>query len=98
MLIFRQPDANIIETIDNIKAVLPQLRAQLPAAIELGIGMDRSTTIRASLEEVQKTLLISVLLVIVVVYLFLRDIRATIVPTIAVPVSLIGIILIISNV
>jgi len=66
------------------------LRAQLPAAIELGIGMDRSTTIRASLEEVQKTLLISVLLVIVVVYLFLRDIRATIVPTIAVPVSLIG--------
>lgn len=90
VLIFRQPDANIIETIDNIKAVLPQLRAQLPAAIELGIGMDRSTTIRASLEEVQKTLLISVLLVIVVVYLFLRDIRATIVPTIAVPVSLIG--------
>jgi multidrug efflux pump len=90
VLIFRQPDANIIATIDNIKAVLPQLRAQLPAAVELGIGMDRSTTIRASLEEVQKTLLISVLLVIVVVYLFLRDIRATIVPTIAVPVSLIG--------
>ncbi len=90
VLVFRQPDANIIETIDNIKAVLPQLRAQLPAAIELGIGMDRSTTIRASLEEVQKTLLISVLLVIVVVYLFLRDLRATIVPTIAVPVSLIG--------
>jgi multidrug efflux pump len=90
VLVFRQPDANIIKTIDNIKAVLPQLRAQLPAAIELGIGMDRSTTIRASLEEVQKTLLISVLLVIVVVYLFLRDLRATIVPTIAVPVSLIG--------
>jgi multidrug efflux pump len=62
----------------------------LPAAIDLDIGMDRSTTIRASLLEVQKTLLISILLVIVVVYLFLRDIRATIVPTIAVPVSLIG--------
>jgi multidrug efflux pump len=90
VLIFRQPGANIIETIENVKSVLPQLRAQLPAAIDLDIGMDRSTTIRASLEEVQKTLLISILLVIVVVYLFLRDVRATIVPTIAVPVSLIG--------
>jgi multidrug efflux pump len=90
VLIFRQPGANIIQTIENVKSVLPQLRAQLPAAIDLDIGMDRSTTIRASLLEVQKTLLISILLVIVVVYLFLRDIRATIVPTIAVPVSLIG--------
>jgi len=90
VLIFRQPGANIIETIENVKSVLPQLRAQLPAAIDLDVGMDRSTTIRASLFEVQKTLLISILLVIVVVYLFLRDIRATIVPTIAVPVSLIG--------
>lgn len=90
LLIFRQPGANIIQTIENVKSVLPQLRSQLPAAIDLDIGMDRSTTIRASLLEVQKTLLISVLLVIVVVYLFLRDIRATIVPTIAVPVSLIG--------
>ena len=90
VLIFRQPGANIIQTIENVKSVLPQLRSQLPAAIDLDIGMDRSTTIRASLLEVQKTLLISILLVIVVVYLFLRDIRATIVPTIAVPVSLIG--------
>jgi len=90
LLIFRQPGANIIQTIENVKSVLPQLRSQLPAAIDLDIGMDRSTTIRASLLEVQKTLLISILLVIVVVYLFLRDIRATIVPTIAVPVSLIG--------
>jgi multidrug efflux pump len=90
VLIFRQPGANIIQTIENVKSVLPQLRSQLPAAIDLDIGMDRSTTIRASLLEVQKTLVISILLVIVVVYLFLRDIRATIVPTIAVPVSLIG--------
>jgi multidrug efflux pump len=90
MLIFRQPGANIIATVDRVKELMPLLRAQLPAAIDLGIGLDRSTSIRASLDEVQKTLVISVLLVIVVVYLFLRDVRATIVPTIAVPVSLIG--------
>ncbi len=90
LLIFRQPGANIIETVDRIKELMPVLRSQLPAAIDLGIGLDRSTTIRASLDEVQKTLVISILLVVVVVYLFLRDVRATIVPTIAVPVSLIG--------
>lgn len=90
LLVFRQPGANIIETVDRIKELMPVLKAQLPAAIELGIGMDRSTTIRASLEEVQKTLVISILLVVVVVYLFLRDVRTTIVPTIAVPVSLVG--------
>jgi multidrug efflux pump len=90
LLIFRQPGANIIETVDRVKEMMPVLEAQLPASIELGIGLDRSTTIRASLEEVQKTLLISILLVVVVVYLFLRDVRTTIVPTIAVPVSLIG--------
>lgn len=90
ILIFRQPGANIIETVDRIKQLMPQLQAQLPASVSLGMGMDRSTTIRASLEEVQKTLVISVLLVIVVVYVFLRDVRATIVPTIAVPVSLVG--------
>lgn len=90
LLIFRQPGANIIETVDRIKEMMPVLKAQLPAAIELGIGLDRSTSIRASLDEVQKTLLISILLVVVVVYLFLRDVRSTIVPTIAVPVSLIG--------
>ncbi|MFN7734182.1 MAG: efflux RND transporter permease subunit [Pirellula sp.] len=90
ILIFRQPGANIIETVDRIKHLMPQLQAQLPASVSLGMGMDRSTTIRASLEEVQKTLVISVLLVIVVVYVFLRDVRATIVPTIAVPVSLVG--------
>jgi multidrug efflux pump len=90
VLIFRQPGANIIETVDRVKGLIPLLRAQIPAAIQLDVGMDRSTTIRASLDEVQKTLVISVLLVIVVVYLFLRDIRATIVPTVSVPVSLIG--------
>ncbi len=90
LLVFRQPAANIIETVDKIRAILPTLSAQIPAAIKLDIGLDRSTTIRASLAEVQKSLLISVLLVVFVVYLFLRDWRATIVPTVAVPVSLIG--------
>ena len=90
VLIFRQPGANIIATIDHIKELLPTLDAQLPAEIVLDIAMDRSRTIRASLYEVQKSLVISVLLVVVVVYLFLRDWKATIIPTIAVPVSLIG--------
>ncbi len=90
VLIFRQPGANIISTIDHIKSLLPILDAQLPAEIELSLAMDRSTTIRGSLAEVQKTLLISVLLVIVVVYFFLRDWKATIIPTLAVPISLIG--------
>jgi len=90
VLIFRQPGENIISTIDHIKSLLPILDAQLPAEIELSLAMDRSTTIRGSLAEVQKTLLISVLLVIVVVYFFLRDWKATVIPTLAVPISLIG--------
>lgn len=90
ILVFRQPDANIIETVEAITKLLPTLSAQIPAEITLSIGLDRSTSIRASLKEVQTALLLSVLLVVVVVYLFLRDWRATIVPTIAVPVSLIG--------
>ncbi len=90
ILIFRQPGANIIETVDDIVKLIPTLSAQLPAEIQLRIGLDRSTSIRASLIEVQYALVLSVLLVVVVVYLFLRDWRATVVPTIAVPVSLVG--------
>ena len=90
ILVFRQPDANIIETVERIKALLPTLSAQIPAEIQLAAGLDRSLSIRASLAEVQFALMLSVLLVIIVVYLFLRDWRATIVPTVAVPVSLIG--------
>ncbi len=90
VLVFRQPGANIIATVDRIKELLPILDAQLPAEITLDIAMDRSTTIRASLNEVQKTLIVSVMLVVFVVYLFLRDWKATIIPTVAVPVSLIG--------
>ena len=90
VLIFRQPGANIIATVDRIKELLPTLDAQLPTEITLDLAMDRSATIRASLAEVQRSLMISVCLVIVVVYLFLRDWKATIIPAIAVPVSLVG--------
>ncbi len=86
----RQPDANIIETVDRIKTMLPALKASIPAAIDMEVGLDRSTTIRASLHEVEATLVISVILVTMVVFLFLRDWRATMIPAVAVPVSLIG--------
>ncbi len=90
VIIFRQPGANIIATADRILALLPQLDSQIPADIELTVANDRTATIRASLEDVQFTLGISVFLVILVVFLFLRDLRATFIPSVAVPVSLIG--------
>ncbi len=90
LIVFRQPGANIIATVDRIKELLPQLQAQIPAEMNLRAVMDRTGTIRASLREVQFTLLISVGLVILVVFLFLRDLRATLIPSVAVPVSLIS--------
>ncbi|UJB34117.1 multidrug efflux RND transporter permease subunit [Chromobacterium sp. Beijing] len=90
LMLFRQPGANIIETIDRVKALLPQLQASIPAAINMQVVMDRSPTIRASLQEVERSLLISVALVILVVFLFLRNGRATAIPAITVPVSLVG--------
>ena len=90
LIVFRQPGANIIATADRILALLPQLEAQIPADMNLAVAMDRTGTIRASLHDVQFTLLISIALVILVVFLFLRDLRATLIPTVAVPVSLIG--------
>ncbi len=90
MIIFRQPGANIIQTVDNVKATLPQLMASLPAGIDMHVSMDRTPTIRASLLEVERSLCISVALVIMVVFIFLRDWRATLIPGVAVPVSLIG--------
>ena len=90
VILNRQPGANIIETVDGVKAALPQLRASIPSAIDLTVMMDRTPTIRASLHEVERTLMISVALVIMVVFLFLRRLRATLIPTIAVPVSLLG--------
>ena len=90
IVIFRQPGANIIDTVDHIRGLLPQLDAQIPADMTLSIALDRTSTIRASVAEVQFTLMISIGLVILVVFLFLRDWRATLIPSVAVPVSLVG--------
>ncbi len=90
MIIFRQPGANIIQTVDNIRSQLPFLKASIPQGIDTTIVLDRTTTIRASVDDVERTLLISVGLVILVVFVFLRNGRATLIPSVAVPVSLIG--------
>ncbi len=90
VIINKQPNANIIETIDRIVALLPLLRASIPADIKIDIAIERTSTIRASLHDVEKTLIISTLLVILVVFVFLRNWRATAIPAVAVPVSLIG--------
>ncbi|MFN7958445.1 MAG: multidrug efflux RND transporter permease subunit [Holophagaceae bacterium] len=88
--IFRQPDANIIETVDRVKAILPQLQASLPPTIDLKVLIDATRTIRASVKDVQLALTISILLVILVVFVFLRSVRSTMIPSVAVPISLIG--------
>ena len=90
LILFRQPGANIIETVAQVKALLPMLRASIPAAIDLSVVMDRTPTIRASLRAVEQTLLISIALVVMVVFLFLRNGRAALIPSVAVPVSLVG--------
>ena len=90
IIIFRQPGANIIDTVDRVYAVLPELSASISPAINIDVVMDRTTTIRASVRDIEITLLISVVLVILVVFVFLRTVRATIIPSIAVPLSLIG--------
>jgi len=90
VVVFRQPGANIIDVVDRIVALLPQLEAAIPADMSLQVALDRTTTIRASVEDVEITLVISILLVILVVFLFLRNVRATLIPSVAVPVSLIG--------
>jgi multidrug efflux pump len=90
VIIFRQPGANIINTVDRIRAQLPYIEASIPLGMNVTIVLDRTTTIRASVSDVERTLLISVGLVIVVVFLFLRNARATLIPAVAVPVSLIG--------
>ncbi|MDR3452258.1 MAG: efflux RND transporter permease subunit [Rhodoferax sp.] len=90
VILYRQPGANIIETVDRVRALLPQLRASIPAAINLTVSVDRTPTIRASLKDTERTLMISIALVIMVVFAFLRNWRATLIPSVAVPVSLIG--------
>ena len=90
VIIFRQPGANIIQTVDRIREQLPAIQATVPLGIDTTIVLDRTTTIRASVSDVERTLLISIGLVILVVFVFLRNGRATLIPAIAVPVSLVG--------
>src|SRR5450631_3075063 len=90
IILYRQPGANIISTVDLVKGLLPQLRASISPAIDIGLAVDRSTTIRTSLRDVERTLILAVLLVIVVVFAFLRNPRATLIPVVAVSVSLIA--------
>ena len=90
IILYRQPGANIISTVDAVKALLPQLRASISPAIDVTLAVDRSTTIRTSLRDVERTLILAVLLVILVVFAFLRNFRATLVPVVAVSVSLVA--------
>ena len=90
VVIFRQPGANMIATADRVAAALPFLKASLPASINLVVGLDRTTTVRASVADVQRTLIISVILVTLVVFVFLREVRATMIPSVAVPLAIVG--------
>jgi multidrug efflux pump len=90
IIIFRQPGANIIETVDKVRESLPVLKSSISPAIGLDVVMDRTVTVRASVSDIELTLLISVILVILVVFAFLRTVRATLIPSVAVPLSLIG--------
>jgi multidrug efflux pump len=90
VVLYRQPGANIIDTVDRVTAMIPDLKASIPTDIDIRIAMDRTGTIRASLHDVETTLLIAIALVIAVVFLFLRNWRATLVPAVAVPISLLG--------
>ncbi len=86
----RQPGANIIQVVDRIKKILPQLKANLPSAVDVTILTDRTTTIRASVRDVQYSLMLTIVLVVLVIFLFLRAVSATIIPSVAVPISLVG--------
>jgi len=90
LIVFRQPGANIIDTVDRIKDALPSVEASIPKGIETTIVLNRTTTIKASVSNVERTLILSIILVIIVVFIFLRSGRATLIPAVAVPVSLIG--------
>ena len=90
LIVFREPGANIIKTVDNIYAMMPELQNSISSAIKLNVIMDRTTTIRASIQDVEMTLIIAVLLVVAVVFVFLRDLRTMLIPGVAVPVSLCG--------
>jgi len=86
----RQPGANIIEAVDSVKAELPHLAAAMPSDMEIALAADRSTSIRASLHDTELSLVIAVALVTLIVFAFLRDFRMTLIPSIAVPISILG--------
>jgi multidrug efflux pump len=90
LILFAQPGANIIDTVERVLGLMPQLEASIPAAIRLSVVMDRTTTIRASIRDVEFALTVSIALVVLVVFVFLRDPRATLIPSIVVPLSLLG--------
>src|SRR6202043_2507096 len=90
IILYRQPGANIISTVDLVRGLMPLLRASISPAIDIGLAVDRSTTIRTSLRDVERTLMLAVLLVILVVFAFLRNLRATLIPVVAVSVSLVA--------
>ncbi len=90
VVIFRQPAANVIETVDRVRALMPYLQSSISPAIKLQVVSDRTITVRASVKDIESTLLISIALVILVVFVFLRTVRATVIPSIAVPLSLVG--------
>jgi multidrug efflux pump len=90
IIVFRQPGANIIGVVDRVKALLPMFQASIPPSMKLGVAMDRTTTIRASVHDVERTLMIAIGLVVVVIFIFLRNFHATMIPSVAVPLSLIG--------
>src|SRR4051812_22634227 len=90
IIVFRQPGANIIGVVDSVKSLMPMFQASIPPSMRLSIAMDRTTTIRASVRDVERTLIIAVGLVVVVIFIFLRNFHATMIPSVAVPLSLIG--------
>jgi multidrug efflux pump len=86
----RQPGANIIQVVDRIKQLLPQLKANLPSGLDVSVLTDRTVTIRGSIRDVQFSLMLTIALVVMAIFLFLRNLRATIIPSVAVPLSLVG--------
>ncbi|MCU1319228.1 MAG: acriflavin resistance protein [Edaphobacter sp.] len=90
VIVFKTSTANVIKTVDNVLKILPTLQAAVPPAVQIHVALDRTTTIRASVKDVTRTLIISILLVILVVFVFLREVRSTLIPSVSVPLSLLG--------
>jgi multidrug efflux pump len=85
VIVFKTSTANVIQTVDNVLKLLPTLQASVPPAVQIHVALDRTTTIRASVRDVTRTLIVSILLVILVVFVFLREVRSTLIPSVSVP-------------